>query len=113
MKNPFKRGANHNAFNRGRRAAIDGKPRDRNPYERANPSTLAYHKLWIQGFDSVKPKQVCGIEVTEDPAIAPGHAVVRFGDRRQFAQDCDCGNPSVRLYGPHDPDCSSLSKRSA
>jgi hypothetical protein len=21
---------------------------------------------------------------------------------------CDCGNPSVKYYGPHDPDCHSL-----
>jgi hypothetical protein len=21
---------------------------------------------------------------------------------------CDCGNPSVKYYGPHDPDCRSL-----
>lgn len=21
--------------------------------------------------------------------------------------DCDCGNPSVKYYGPHEPDCHS------
>jgi hypothetical protein len=24
--------------------------------------------------------------------------------------ECDCGNPSVKYYGPHDPDCRSLDK---
>lgn len=23
---------------------------------------------------------------------------------------CDCGNPSVKYHGPHDPDCRSLDK---
>lgn len=23
---------------------------------------------------------------------------------------CDCGNPSVKHYGPHDPDCHSFTK---
>jgi hypothetical protein len=24
--------------------------------------------------------------------------------------ECDCGNPSVKYYGPHDPDCHSFWK---
>lgn len=31
-------------------------------------------------------------------------------DTNDCQSECDCGNPSVKYYGPHDPDCHSFRK---